>query len=159
VVRRQGRARGGDAVPAAQALAVARFLVLFLKRSGGQAQFSMMLRAQFSATPAIQQVQARCLDDLAGDLSVAALARRAGMSARSFVRAFRGDTGGPPGAFVASARLQAACRLLEETGLAPKSIAGRCGLGTAATMRRTFSRRLGISPLQHRDRFAGQLGA
>jgi len=135
------------------ALHVARYLVLFLKRSGGQAQFSTLLQTQFSSVPAMQRVQQWCLDNLDGDLRVPALARRAAMSERSFVRAFRNDTGRSPGEFVLSARLQAACRLLTDTALAPKSIAQRCGLGSPAVMRRLFMRRLGVSPGQYRERF------
>jgi transcriptional regulator GlxA family with amidase domain len=135
------------------ALRVARFLVLFLKRSGGQAQFSTELKAQFSSIPAIQQVQEWCLENLDGDLHVGALARRATMSERSFIHAFREDTGETPGDFVMSARLQAACRLLEDTELPAKTVALRCGLHSTAAMRRAFMRRLGVSPAQYRDKF------
>jgi transcriptional regulator GlxA family with amidase domain len=135
------------------ALKVARYLVLFLKRSGGQAQFSTQLQAQFSSIPAIQEVQLWSLDHLADDLHVSALARRAAMSERSFIRAFRDDTGRTPGEFVMSARLQAACRLLAESEFTLKEVAQRCGLGTAATMRRLFMDRLGVSPAHYRDKF------
>jgi transcriptional regulator GlxA family with amidase domain len=135
------------------ALEVARYLVLFLKRSGGQAQFSTQLRAQFSAIPAIQKVQLWCQENLAADLRVGALARRAAMSERSFIRAFRDDTSQTPAEFVTSARLQAACRLLEETALAPKAVARQCGLGSPAALRRVFMRHLGVSPTQYRDKF------
>lgn len=140
------------------ALAIARYLVPFLKRSGGQAQFSTQLRAQFSSIPAIQKVQHWCHDNLRGDLRVAALARRAGMSERNFIRLFREDTGQTPAEFVELVRLQVACRLLEENALSIKKIAERCGLGSAATLRRIFARRLGVSPLQYRDRFHAQAG-
>jgi transcriptional regulator GlxA family with amidase domain len=135
------------------ALKVARFLVLFLKRSGGQSQFSTQLKAQFSSIPAIQQVQQWCLEHLDKDLHVGALAARAAMSERSFVRAFRDDTGETPAEFVTSARLQAACRLLEDSELAAKAVAQRCGLRSPAAMRRVFIRRLGVSPAQYRDKF------
>jgi transcriptional regulator GlxA family with amidase domain len=138
------------------ALTVARYLVLFLKRSGGQAQFSTELKAQFSSIPAIQRVQEWCLENLDGDLHVGALARRATMSERSFIRAFREDTGETPADFVISARLQAACRLLEDTELAAKTVALRCGLRSPAAMRRAFMRRLGVSPAQYRDKFHSQ---
>jgi len=141
------------------ALAIARYLVLFLKRSGGQAQFSTQLRAQFSSIPAIQKVQQWCHDNLRGDLRVSALARRAAMSERNFIRLFHEDTGQTPAEFVESARLQVACRLLEENTLSVKEIAERCGLGSAATLRRIFMRRLGVSPLQYRDKFHAQAAA
>jgi transcriptional regulator GlxA family with amidase domain len=135
--------------------------VLFLKRSGGQSQFSTQLQAQFSSVPAIQRVQLWCLENLAGDLHVDALAGRAGMSERSFVRKFLEDTGQPPGEFVMSARLQAACRLLEETRMTPKAVAQRCGLGSPATMRRAFMQRIGVSPraLPRQVRRTGELQA
>jgi transcriptional regulator GlxA family with amidase domain len=135
------------------ALHVARYLVLFLKRSGGQAQFSTQLQSQFSSIPAIQRVQQWCLDNLDGDLRVSVMARRAAMSERSFVRAFHDDTGRTPGEFVLSARLEAACRLLTDSPLAPKAIAQRCGLGSPSAMRRLFIRRLGVPPAEYRNRF------
>ncbi len=134
------------------ALRVARYLVLFMQRSGGQSQFSELLQAQISSIPAIQRVQRWCHDNLAGDLRVTALARHAAMSERSFMRAFREGTGMTPAEFVMSARLQAARLLLEATPLAPKAIAQRCGLGSAAALRRVFLRRLRVSPLQYRDK-------
>ena len=135
------------------ALKVARFLVLFLKRSGGQAQFSTQLQAQFSSVPAIQQAQRWCHENISGDLSIGALAKRVAMSERSFARTFREDTGGTPAEFVASARLQAACRLLEDAELPLKTIARRCGFGSPAAMGRVFMRRLGVAPSEYRDKF------
>ncbi len=135
------------------ALTIARYLVLFLKRTGGQAQFSTQLAAQFSSIPAIQKIQLWCHENLNGNLHVDALAKRAAMSKRNFIRMFNEDTGETPAEFVATARLQAACRMLEETELATKTIAARCGLGSAATLRRTFMRRLGVSPTQYREKF------
>jgi transcriptional regulator GlxA family with amidase domain len=138
------------------ALKVARYLVLFLKRSGGQAQFSTLLQAQFSAIPVIQKLQHWCYEHLDSDLRVPALAGRASMSERSFIRAFREDTGQTPAEFVMSIRLKEARRLLEETDLAPKVIAQRCGLGSAMAMRRVFLREIGVSPADYRGRFYAQ---
>jgi transcriptional regulator GlxA family with amidase domain len=135
------------------ALSIARVLVLFLKRSGGQAQFSPQLRAQFSAAPAIQKVQLWCQEKLEGDLRVNALCKIAGMSERDFVRKFRQDTGRTPGDYVISARLEAACRHLAETRLSLKGIAQRCGFGSVAAMRRAFMQRVGVPPRQYRDNF------
>jgi transcriptional regulator GlxA family with amidase domain len=99
-------------------------------------------------------VQAWCLENLDdGELSVPAMARMAGMSERNFARVFRDETGRSPGEFLASARLQAACRLLAESRFSLKAIAQRCGLGSAATLRRAFASRLGVSPLHYRDKF------
>lgn len=135
------------------ALSIARILVLFLKRSGGQAQFSPRLRAQMSAVPAIQQVQTWCQENLEGDLRVGTLCKIAAMSERDFVRKFRQDTGRTPGDYVISARLEAACRLLAETRQSLKGVAQRCGFGSAAAMRRAFMQRVGVPPRQYRDNF------
>lgn len=137
----------------ALALAVARTLVLFLKRSGGQEQFSTHLQAQMSELPVLQRVQEWCLTNLAGDLSVAALARRASMSERSFARLFRRETGSTPGGYVGSLRLKAARRLLEETALPAADVAKRCGLSPTA-LRRTFRRQLGVGPTEYRTSFS-----
>lgn len=135
------------------ALAIARYLVLFLKRSGGQAQFSTHLAAQFSSVPAMEKIQRWCHEHPDGDLRVATLAKRAAMSTRNFIRIFYEDTKRTPAEFVQSVRLQAGCRLLEETDLGVKTIAVRCGFGSAATLQRVFMRRLGVSPSQYRDKF------
>lgn len=135
------------------ALEVARYLVLFLKRSGGQSQYSIQLQAQFSAIPGIQRAQRWILDHLDGDLRIGVLAKKAGMSERTFIRSFREDTGRTPGEYIAEVRLQAARRLLEDTHLEPKRVAAQSGLGTAASMRRVFLRQLGVTPIQYRDKF------
>jgi transcriptional regulator GlxA family with amidase domain len=134
------------------ALAVARYLVLFLKRAGGQTQFSTQLAAQFSSIPAIEKIQRWCHDHLDGDLRVATLAKQAAMSTRNFVRTFHEDTGRTPAEFVESARLQAASRLLEDTDLTAKTIASACGFRSPANLRRVFMRRLAVSPAQYRDK-------
>ena len=79
------------------------------------------------------------------------------MSERSFIRAFRDDTGMTPAEFVLQARLESARRLLEETALAPKIIAQRCGFGSPAALRRSFARSLGVSPVEYREKFRVQL--
>lgn len=140
------------------ALKVARYLVLFLKRSGGQSQFSTQLQAQFSTVPAIQRVQAWCCDNLDRDLSVAVMAAQAGMSVRNFTRIFREDTGRTPADFLQDARLQAVRRMLEDTQLAPDEIARRCGFASSVTMRRTFLRELGVSPTEYREKFGPRSG-
>lgn len=136
------------------ALEVARHLVLYFKRSGGQSQFSTLLRGAFSETPAIARVQQWCVDNLAGDLSVAAMADQAAMSERNFARLFREQAGRTPADYVAAVRLDAARRLLEETQLPVDTIAARCGLGSSAALRRLFMGRLGVTPQHYRTRFA-----
>jgi len=135
------------------ALQVARYLVLFLKRSGGQAQFSTQLQAQLSAVPAIEKVQRWCLDHLDGDLRVAALARRVGMSERNFTRIFQAESGRTPADFVSSVRLQAACRLLEDGDIPTKTVGQRCGFSSPAAMRRAFLREIGVTPAAYREKF------
>jgi transcriptional regulator GlxA family with amidase domain len=137
------------------ALSIARYLVLFLKRSGGQAQFSPQLRAQFSAIPAIQRAQEWCHANLDGNLHVSKLCKIAGMSERSFVRRFREETGTTPGNYVAAARLDTARLFLVETKLPLKAVAQRSGFGSVAMMRRAFTLRLGVYPRQYRDNFSG----
>jgi transcriptional regulator GlxA family with amidase domain len=136
------------------ALEVARWLVLFVKRPGGQAQFSAQLAAQSAARAPLRELQAWMADHLADDLSVPALAARACMSERNFARAFKAETGMTPAVYVEALRVERA-RLALESGLEPvDSVARRCGFGTVETLRRAFARRLGVSPGAYRDRFA-----
>jgi transcriptional regulator GlxA family with amidase domain len=135
------------------ALDVARVLVLFLKRPGGQAQFSAQLRAQFSTVPAVRQVQLWCQEHLEADLRVSVLSKIAGMSERDFVRKFRQDTGRTPADYVTSARLEMACQLLTETRLSLKEVVRKCGFGSVAALRRAFVSRLGVPPRLYREHF------
>jgi transcriptional regulator GlxA family with amidase domain len=135
------------------ALTVAKYLVLLLKRSGGQAQFSAQLRAQYSTIPAIEKVQRWCQDNPQGDLSIQALSAVASMSARNFVRRFRQDTGRTPSEYVLGMRTEVASTLLTETSLSEKDVARRCGFGSLSTMRRAFASRLGVSPRRYRYNF------
>jgi transcriptional regulator GlxA family with amidase domain len=135
------------------ALTVARRLVVFLKRPGGQSQFSSHLAAQIAEETRVQGVQHFILDNLAADLSIAALAKRAAMSARNLTRVFQGETGVTPTDYVEAARLDAARRLLEDSDLPLQRVASRCGFHTADTMRRAFLRRIGTGPHDYRSRF------
>ena len=136
------------------ALRVARELVMFLKRPGGQSQFSAHLAAQTSARTDVREVQGHVLDHLKSDLSVAALAGRAGMSERTFARVFRSETGTTPAAFVEKARIDAARRLAEESDLPAKRLANAVGFANVDGFRRAFSRCLGVSLVEYRRRFA-----
>ncbi len=135
------------------ALAVARWLVLFAKRPGGQAQFSMPLSAQTAERRPLRDVQDYVRATPAADLSVERLAQRAHMSTRNFARAFSREVGVTPAAFVESVRLEHAKQLLEATSEPVDQVATSCGFGTSETQRRVFSRRLGVSPAHYRDRF------
>src|SRR3954469_10146117 len=136
------------------ALEVARWLVLFVKRPGGQAQFSAQLAGQSAAREPLRELQAWMADHLADDLSVPALAARACMSERNFARAFKAETGMTPAVYVEALRVERA-RLALEGGAVPiDAVARRCGFGTVETLRRAFARRLGVSPGAYRDRFA-----
>ena len=138
------------------ALAAARWLVLFLQRPGGQAQFSAQLAAQRADRAPLRDLQAWIPDHLHEDLSIPALARRAGMSDRNFARAFRRETGMTPGAHVEAARVERARIALETGELAVEAIARQAGFGTVETMRRAFRRQVGVSPIDYRDRFRRQ---
>jgi transcriptional regulator GlxA family with amidase domain len=137
----------------AVALAVARQLVVFLKRPGGQSQFSVQLAAQTATRSPIRQVQQWIRDDPGADLSIAALSRRAAMSGRNFARVFRRETGMTPADFVEATRVDAARRMLEEGGLPFQRIASECGFTGSDTLRRAFLRRLAVTPRDYRSRF------
>src|SRR5215216_3304093 len=138
------------------ALEAARWLVVFLQRPGGQAQFSAQLAAQTADRAPLRELQAWIPDHLGEDLSVPSLARRACMSDRNFARAFRRETGMTPGAYVEAARVERARIALETGDLAVEAIARQAGFGTVETMRRAFRRQVGVSPIDYRDRFRRQ---
>ncbi|WP_407175156.1 GlxA family transcriptional regulator [Bradyrhizobium sp. STM 3562] len=135
------------------ALSVARRLVVFLKRPGGQSQFSAHLAAQIAAESRIQAVQHWILDHLSIDLAVKTLASRAAMSVRNFTRVFQQETGITPADFVEMARIDSARRLLEETDKPLQRVAAACGFANPDTMRRAFLRRIGTGPSEYRERF------
>jgi len=142
----------------AMAQAIARNLVLYLRRPGGQSQFSAALAAQAARTDPIRAVQAWILANLEKPLRVPDLAERAAMSPRNFARIFAAEMGQPPGHFIERARIDAARRLLSEPGDGIDRIATRVGFGGAETMRRAFLRQLGISPADYRARFRPAAG-
>ncbi len=135
------------------ALTIARHLVLFLKRPGGQSQFSTHLKVQAAPRRQIGDVPEWILAHLEADLSVEALAARAAMSPRNFARVFTREMGTTPAKFVERARIEHARRRLEETGLPLKTVAHQCGFGNAERMRRTFQRHLRVVPHDYRRRF------
>jgi len=133
--------------------AVAGWLVVFVRRPGGQSQFSAQLRADPAVSPSLSALQRWLPDHLDDDLGVEALAARAGMSTRSFSRAFRRETGTTPAAFVEELRVEAARRLLETTDLTVAAVAGCVGLRHPETLHRAFRRRVGTTPDRYRDHF------
>jgi transcriptional regulator GlxA family with amidase domain len=135
------------------ALAVARYLVVFLKRPGGQAQFSSALSLQ-SAEDKFGALHDWINKHLADDISLPMLADQAGMSERSFSRHYAEATGLTPTRAVERLRVEAARRMLSESRLPVKRISQRCGFGSEETMRRSFLRVLSATPQDYRDRFS-----
>jgi transcriptional regulator GlxA family with amidase domain len=135
------------------ALQVARMLVLFMRRPGGQAQFSNALSGQAAQDRGLRDLQAWIVDHLDEDLSVPALAERVFMSPRNFARVFACQTGQTPGRYVESLRLERARTLLQSGQSTIEGVAHSCGFTTVETLRRSFSRRLGVSPGEYRQRF------
>jgi transcriptional regulator GlxA family with amidase domain len=135
------------------ALTIARHLVLFLRRPGGQSQFSATLAAQTPERRSLRDVQRFAVENLAKDLSVDSLAARSHMSPRHFARSFRAETGLTPARYVERLRLEAARRRLEDADESLAAIAAASGFGTPETMRRVFLRTLGVGPAEYRRRF------
>lgn len=135
------------------ALTIARWLVMFLRRPGNQAQFSAQLTAQLADRSQIRDIQHWLSDNLDADLSVQALAERARLSPRHFARSFRRQVGVTPGQYVQQLRLEAARRRLEESDDSVQQVATACGFGSAETMRRSFVDMLGMAPAEYRRRF------
>ncbi|MFI6488936.1 GlxA family transcriptional regulator [Streptomyces sp. NPDC050564] len=135
------------------ALAIARHLVVFLRRPGNQAQFSAQLAAQTAQREPLREVQQWITEHPGDDLSVESLASRARLSPRHFARAFRTETGMTPGRYVERVRLEHARRLLEDTADGIEEISRASGYGTPEAMRRAFIKTLGSAPAEYRRRF------
>lgn len=135
------------------ALNVARRLVMYLKRPGGQAQFSTHLLAQMNEDGALAPLLAWLHDNLDNRLTVEELAERAAMSPRNFARVFMRDTGMTPAKYLEQLRLERSLRLLEDTAKPMEVVAEESGFTGAEQMRRVFLRHLGISPNAYRQRF------
>ncbi len=137
----------------AMALWVARRLVVFLKRPGGQSQFSAALTAQVATTGPIDRIRLHILENPGADLELASLASIAGVSPRHLSRLFHAEQGMRPAAYVELTRIDMARRLLEESDAPIKAIAHAAGFGSTTTLRRAFLRRIGVTPLEYRRRF------
>lgn len=138
----------------AMALQVARTLVFFLRRPGGQNQFSALLSSPASGCKPLRELQVWCAQNLPQDLSVESLASRVAMSPRNFARVFVREFGATPAAFVENLRIDASRGFLETTPRGLKEIAASVGFHSAEVMRRAFQRNVGVSPERYRERFA-----
>jgi transcriptional regulator GlxA family with amidase domain len=136
------------------AMAVAKRLVLFLRRSGNQAQFSSALQRQEKEPPKLRDVSTYVLEHIDEPLSVQRIAEGVGMSVRTLSRWCREHLGESPAELVRRLRIDEARRLLEETSLPLKDVTERTGLGDASTMWRVFTQLLGVTPAAYRERFA-----
>lgn len=135
------------------ALTVARQLVMFLVRPGGQAQFSHMLSRQATTSEPLRELQVYMLENLKADLSVETLAERIGMSPRHFSRVCLRETKMNPGQFVDRMRVEAAQQMIDSSSKGLKEIADACGFGSTDSMRRTFQRVMGITAGEYAERF------
>jgi transcriptional regulator GlxA family with amidase domain len=132
---------------------IARQLVVYLQRSGGQAQFSVILAGQTADSRPVRDLLSWLRDHLTEDLSVPALARHVNLSERQFTRVFKAQVGITAADHVETLRMESACRLLETTNRTIEQVARACGFGTCETMNRTFRRRLNTTPGAHRHHF------
>jgi transcriptional regulator GlxA family with amidase domain len=140
------------------ALLVARTLVVFLKRPGGQSQFSTFLLNSAKSRQDFQELQSWIISNPGADLGLERLAARMAMSPRNFARVFEREVGMTPGKFVELVRLEAARCQLEQTKLPVDVIATQSGFGNPEHLRRTFQRRLKVSPHDYRARFRSTQG-
>ncbi len=142
-----------DDLGQASALHASRMLVLFVRRPGGQSQFSAALELQAADRQPLHDLQAWLGNNLAANLSVEALAARVHMSSRNFARTFTKQIGTTPARYIERLRVDAARRMLEDSNIALERIAPLCGFGSGNSMRRSFMRILKVPPMDYRERF------
>ncbi|MGX1186474.1 transcriptional regulator GlxA family with amidase domain [Pseudomonas sp. F-14 TE3623] len=135
------------------AIDVAKYLVVYLRRAGGQSQFSPLLDVQGGVDSHVEAIQDYMLANLHINHSLTALAERVHMSPRNLSRLFTKETGTSPMVFLSDARIDAVRRYLETTEQSIKEIAHRCGFEHSDNLRRVFVKRLAISPVEYRQRF------
>lgn len=140
------------------ALNIARQLVMFLVRPGGQAQYSHMLSRQAVTFQPLRELQVWMLENIRENLTVETLAERVGMSPRHFARICERETGMTPGQFVDRMRVEAAQQMIDSSALGLKQIADACGFRSADAMRRTFLRILGVTAGEYASRFRSSSG-
>ncbi|RSZ56870.1 helix-turn-helix domain-containing protein [Massilia atriviolacea] len=141
------------------AIQTARQLVMFIKRAGGQSQFSVPLAAQARDDGNFAALHAWIASHIDEDLGVARLAEMANMSLRTFVRVYTATVGRTPAKTVEAIRMEAACRALESSTLPLKAICLKIGYAEEQTLRRVFLRNFGVNPLQYRARFSERAAA
>jgi transcriptional regulator GlxA family with amidase domain len=139
------------------ALRIARFLVMFLVRPGGQAQYSHMLSHQAIALQPLRELQVWMLEHIHEEITVESLAERMSMSARHFTRVCLREMGMNPGQFVDRMRVEAAQQMIDSSACGLKEIAGACGFKSADAMRRSFVRILGVTAGEYASRFKSTL--
>jgi transcriptional regulator GlxA family with amidase domain len=135
------------------ALDVAKYLVVYVRRAGGQSQFSPLLETFATVDSQVQSIQKYLLDNLQLNHTLASMAERVHMSPRNLSRVFKKDCGMSLMAFLNDARIDSARRYLESSDFGVRDIARRCGFESADALRRMFNRRLQINPLEYRSRF------
>jgi transcriptional regulator GlxA family with amidase domain len=133
----------------AAALAMAKWLVLYVRRTGAQVQLSRLLEAQATWTGRFDRLQEWILEHLPEEMNVETLAAAAGMSPRHFARVFRAEKRVTPARFVERLRVEAAGRMLSESEAGLKEVAAACGFGSADTMARSFVRVTGLAPREY----------
>jgi transcriptional regulator GlxA family with amidase domain len=132
---------------------VARYLLVFFRRPGGQSQFSSFVPVEAKTRMDVRELQGWIIDHPAEDLSVEALAERLAMSPRNFARVFLKEVGVTPASFVEQVRLNVARSKIEQTRLPLKIISEQSGFGSDEQMRRVFQRHMKVSPQDYRERF------
>jgi transcriptional regulator GlxA family with amidase domain len=137
----------------AVALRIAKQFILFLKRPGGQAQFSMHLAAQIAESGPMRDIQQWIVDNPEKDLGVEALAQRLGMSTRNFARLFKKESQITPAEYVETVRVDAARRLLQDSATPLKVVATKVGFSDQSGLRRAFMRQLNVTPAAYRESF------
>lgn len=142
-----------DDLGSAMALAVARHLVMFVRRPGGQAQFSPLLTPEPSHAPRLASLLEWIPGQLGGDLSVERLAEQSCLPPRTLARVFQRELGTTPARYVAQVRVQAAATLLGQRQASVATVARLCGFGHPESLRRSFHKHLSVSPQAFAERF------